>query len=109
MWRGGLAKSIVGEAFSAGLGLALGLTMAQYMFQAFRPSEKLVKQVVVCLKCGNKNPIENKFCGWCGEALCPPPPLNCPKCGFPMPQNLNFCWKCGSPLRKTVKERKKGK
>jgi rRNA maturation endonuclease Nob1 len=109
MWRCGLAKSVVGEAFSAGLGLALGLTMAQYMFQAFRLPEKPAKQVVICLKCGSKNPVENRFCGQCGQALYPPPPLKCPKCSFSMPSNQNFCWICGSPLRKTVKTRKKRK
>jgi len=101
-----LTKSIVGEAFSAGIGLALGLTMTQYMFKAMKPPEK-IKQVIVCLRCGSKNPVENKFCGQCGQAFYPPPSIQCPKCGFPMPSNMNFCGKCGSPLRKTRKTRKK--
>lgn len=104
-----MAKAVVGEAFSAGLGLALGLTIAQYMFQVFRLPEKTVKQVVVCLKCGGKNNVENRFCWHCGEALYPPPPINCPECGLLMPSNLKFCRRCGSTLRKTVKARKKRK
>ncbi|MGB9960334.1 MAG: zinc-ribbon domain-containing protein [Candidatus Bathyarchaeales archaeon] len=95
-----MAKSLVSEAFSAGLGLALGLTMAQFMFQTFKLPEKIVRQVIVCTKCGSRNPVENRFCGQCGQALYPPPPIKCPKCGVPMPQNLNFCWRCGSPLKK---------
>jgi len=104
-----LAKSIVGEAFSAGVGLALGLAMAQSIFQTFRLPEKVVKQVIVCLNCGSRNPVENRFCGHCGQALYPPPPIQCPKCGVPMPRNINFCWRCGSPLRKMDGSRKKRK
>jgi len=102
-----MSKSSVGDAFSAGLGLAMGLTMAQYMFQAMRPPEKMIKQVVICLRCGNKNPVENKFCGQCGQALYPPPSTQCPKCGATMPSHMNFCGRCGSPLRKKERIRKK--
>jgi len=102
-----MSKSSVGDAFSAGLGLAMGLTMAQYMFQAMRPPEKMIKQVVICLRCGNKNPVENKFCGQCGQALYPPPSIQCPKCGATMPSHMNFCGRCGSPLRKKERIRKK--
>jgi rRNA maturation endonuclease Nob1 len=104
-----LAESSFGEAFSAGIGVALGLFMAQSMLQVFRLPEKAVRPVIVCLKCGNRNPIENRFCGQCGQALYPPPPVNCPKCGMPMPSNFNFCWRCGSPLKKVVKTGKKRK
>ncbi|MEM2281747.1 MAG: zinc ribbon domain-containing protein [Candidatus Bathyarchaeia archaeon] len=90
----------VGGAFSAGLGFALGLTLAQWMLQTLKPWEKPVKQVVVCLKCGGKNSVENKFCWHCGQALYPPPPIRCLKCGLSMPQNMKFCWICGSPLKK---------
>ncbi|MGB9683840.1 MAG: zinc-ribbon domain-containing protein [Candidatus Bathyarchaeales archaeon] len=83
--------------------------MAQSMLQVFRLPEKAVKPVIVCLKCGNRNPIENRFCGQCGQALYSPPPVNCPKCGMPMPSNFNFCWRCGSPLKKVVKTGKKRK
>jgi rRNA maturation endonuclease Nob1 len=102
-----MSKYSVGEAFSAGIGLALGLTMTQYMFQAMRPPEKRIKQVIVCLRCGSKNPVENKFCGQCGQSLYPPPPVKCPKCGATMPPNLNFCGRCGSPLKEKDRIRKK--
>jgi rRNA maturation endonuclease Nob1 len=81
--------------------------MAQSIFQTFRLPEKVVKQVIVCLNCGSRNPVENRFCGHCGQALYPPPPIQCPKCGVPMLQNLNFCWRCGSPLRKMDGNRKR--
>ncbi|MEM2147535.1 MAG: zinc ribbon domain-containing protein [Candidatus Bathyarchaeia archaeon] len=106
-------KINISEAFSTGLGLALGLTMpfliAKHMFQVFKLPEKAVKHVVVCSRCGCRNPVENRFCGHCGQALYPPPPINCPKCGVPMPSTLNYCWRCGSTLKKTVKTRKKRK
>jgi ribosomal protein L40E len=104
-----LTKSSVSEAFSAGIGLALGLTMSQYMFKAMRPPEKMIKQVIICLRCGSKNPVENKFCGQCGQAFYPPSSIHCPKCGFSMPLNMNFCGRCGSPLRKTKKTGRKRK
>jgi len=99
-----MATIRVGEAFSAGIGLALGLTMAQYMFQVMRPSERIIKQVIVCLKCGSKNPIENKFCGQCGQAFYMGPPIKCPKCSAIIPSNMNFCGNCGQPLRKHRKK-----
>jgi rRNA maturation endonuclease Nob1 len=97
----------VGEAFSAGLGLAMGLMISQSLFQIMQPQQRIVKQVVVCLKCGGKNPVENKFCGRCGKALYPPAPVNCPSCGTPMPPHMKFCGKCGSPLKENVKTRKR--
>jgi rRNA maturation endonuclease Nob1 len=95
------------NAFSAGIGLAMGLTVSQYMLQAMKPPERIIKQVIICLKCGSKNPSENKFCGQCGQALYPPPSIQCPRCGTTMPSNMNFCGQCGSPLRQTKRIRKK--
>jgi rRNA maturation endonuclease Nob1 len=102
-----MSKYSVGNAFSAGIGLAMGLTMTQYMFQAMRPPEKMIKQVIICLKCLSKNPSENKFCGQCGQPLYPPPPIQCPRCLALIPSYMKFCGKCGSPLRKTERTRKK--
>jgi rRNA maturation endonuclease Nob1 len=102
-----MIKSSVSNAFSAGIGLAMGLTMTQYMFQTMKPPEKMIKQVIICLRCGSKNPNENKFCGQCGQALYPPPPIKCQKCSAVMPSNMKFCGRCGSPLRKTERTRKK--
>jgi len=103
-----MSKTSVGDAFSAGIGLAMGLTMAQYFFQAMKPPERIIKQVIICLKCGSKNPIENKFCAQCGQAFYPPPPITCPKCSAKMSSNMNFCGRCGSSLKKTKRTRKKG-
>jgi len=102
-----MSKYNIGNAFSAGIGLAMGLTMTQYMFQAMRPREKMLKQVIICLRCGSKNPSENKFCGQCGQALYPPSPIQCPRCSALMPSDMKFCGRCGSPLRKTERTRKK--
>jgi len=97
----------IGEAFSTGLGLAIGLMMSQSIFQNMKTSQRVTRQVVVCLKCGGKNPVENRFCGQCGQALYPPAPINCPACGTPMPSNINFCRQCGFQLKERVKTRKK--
>jgi rRNA maturation endonuclease Nob1 len=101
-------KPSISEAFSAGMGLGMGLTMMQYLSQIMKPTEK-IRQVIICLKCGSKNPAENKFCGQCGQSLYPPPPIQCPRCTAIMSSNMNFCGKCGYPLRKTEKTRKKRK
>jgi len=89
----------VDDAFSAGIGLAMGLTMGQYMFQVMRPSERIIKQVIICLRCGGKNPVEFRFCGQCGQALYPSPPVHCLKCGVAMPSYMKFCGSCGSRLK----------
>jgi len=100
-----MATINAGEAFSAGIGLAIGLSMTQYMFQFMRPTERIIKQVIVCLNCGSKNPVENKFCGQCGKAFYLGPPIKCPKCGAMMPANMNFCGNCGLSLRKQKKRK----
>jgi len=86
------------EAFSAGLGMALGLVMGQYMLQVARPEKVVVKRVLVCQKCAAQNPVENKFCGNCGQSLYPPPQITCQKCSSKMPATMKFCGNCGSAL-----------
>ncbi|MEM3579107.1 MAG: zinc ribbon domain-containing protein [Candidatus Bathyarchaeia archaeon] len=98
-----MARPVISEAFSAGLGFALGLAMAQCIIQAFRLPEKPARQVIICLKCGGENSLENRFCWHCGEALYPPSPINCPRCSLPMPLGIKFCRRCGSPLGRLVK------
>jgi len=89
------------EAFTAGLGMALGLVMGRYMLQATRPPEKVaVKQVLICQKCTAQNPVENKFCGNCGQSLYPPPQIACQSCSSKMLASMKFCGNCGSALKK---------
>jgi len=91
----------MGEAFSAGLGIALGLVMGQHMLQAMRMPEKVApKRVLICQKCAAQNPIENKFCGNCGQSLYPPLQITCQKCNSKMPATMKFCGNCGSALPK---------
>ena len=98
MSSGGIA---VGEAFSAGIGVALGLVMGQYMLQTIGPPRRAeVKQVILCRKCLAENPVENKFCNNCGQPLYPPPKITCAKCGSEMPATIKFCGNCGSILEK---------
>jgi rRNA maturation endonuclease Nob1 len=104
-----MKHSRAGEAFSAGFGLMMGFAMVPYLSMMMKPSGKMVKQVIVCLKCGSKNPVENKFCGQCGQSLYPPPPIQCPRCTTMMASSMKFCGKCGYPLRKTEKTGKKRK
>lgn len=95
-----MSKLGISDTFVAGLGLAIGLSMGQYMTQLMKPSEQPVKQVIICLKCDNPNPNGNKFCGICGKALYPPSPVQCPRCGTAMPSDIKFCRRCGFPLKK---------
>jgi len=91
----------LGEAFSAGIGLALGLVMGQYMLQTIGPPRRAeVKQVILCRKCSAGNPVVNKFCNNCGHPLYPPPKIPCGKCGVEMPPNMKFCGNCGTILKK---------
>jgi len=99
-------KFDVSDGVSAGIGLAMGLTMAQYISQAMKPQGK--KEVIVCLKCGFRNSVENKFCGQCGKALYPSSPTQCPRCGNFVPLN-NYCGRCGYLLRKTETKKKRRK
>lgn len=94
-----MTKFSFSGAFSTGIGLATGLIMAQYAFRAIGPPEKTAKQVIICLRCDSKNPEENKFCGQCGQALYPLPPVNCPRCMATMSSKMNFCGRCGSQLK----------
>ncbi|MFQ5758925.1 MAG: hypothetical protein ACE5IF_04545, partial [Candidatus Bathyarchaeia archaeon] len=72
----------VGEAFSAGIGLALGLVMGQSMLQTIGPPRRAeVKQVILCRGCSAENPPKNKFCNNCGQPLYPPPKITCKECG----------------------------
>jgi len=90
----------MGEAFSAGLGMALGLVMGHYMLRVVRPPEKVVvERVLICQRCAAQNPVENKFCGNCGQSLYPPPQITCQRCGSNMPTTMKFCGNCGSALK----------
>ncbi len=89
------------EAFSAGVGVALGLVMGQYMLQITRPPEKVaVERVLICQKCAAQNPIENKFCGNCGQSLYPPPQIPCEECSSKMSAAMKYCGNCGSILKR---------
>ncbi|MGD0496630.1 MAG: zinc ribbon domain-containing protein [Candidatus Bathyarchaeia archaeon] len=94
-----MTKFSFSDAFSTGIGLATGLIMVQYAFRAIGAPEKTARQVIVCFRCDSKNPVENKFCGQCGQALYPLPPINCPRCMAIMSSRMNFCGRCGSLLR----------
>jgi membrane protease subunit (stomatin/prohibitin family) len=91
----------VGEAFSAGIGLALGLVTGQYMFQTIGPPARAeVEQVIICRKCSTTNPVENKFCNNCGQRLYPSPKITCENCDSEMPATMKFCGNCGATLKK---------
>ncbi|MDX6366261.1 MAG: hypothetical protein QOK30_1337 [Nocardioidaceae bacterium] len=47
-----------------------------------------------CSACGADNPLGNRFCGECGEALAPA----CASCGAANPAGKKFCGECGSRL-----------
>jgi ribosomal protein L40E len=94
-----MAALNVEEGFSVGFGLAFGLVMTNYMLYAFKPFDRTVKQVLLCLKCGGKNAVENKFCWHCGHAFYQSLPIKCLKCSSMMPSDVNFCRNCGTRLK----------
>ncbi len=84
-------------AFSGGLGFGLGLLYMPYMMRMLTAPAMPSKIVVVCLRCGGKNPEYFKYCGYCGQALYPPSKIQCPKCNQQVPK-ANFCLNCGNKL-----------
>jgi rRNA maturation endonuclease Nob1 len=90
-----------GEAFSAGLGLAIGLLMGQHLLGTIElPEEVVTKRVIICQKCAAKNPVDNKFCNNCGQSLYPPPKIKCQNCPSEMPVTMKFCGNCGASLKR---------
>lgn len=90
-----------GEAFSAGLGLAMGLLVGQHLLRTVElPAEVMAKRVVICHKCAAKNPVDNKFCNNCGQSLYPPPKIKCQNCLSEVPVTMKFCGNCGVVLDK---------
>ena len=51
--------------------------------------------VNICENCGEKNPIDAKFCSKCGSPII----IRCPACGHEMDDGANFCNKCGYKLK----------
>lgn len=88
----------MGDVFSAGFGMAMGLIMAQYMLETMRTRKAEVRKVIICQRCSARNPAGNKFCGKCGQSLYPPPKVTCKNCGSRMPATMRFCGNCGSAL-----------
>lgn len=93
-----MATLHAGAGFQVGFGLALGLTMANYMLYVYQPYGRTATQVLICLKCGGKNAIENKFCWNCGHPFYPLR-VKCPKCGAMVTKEANFCENCGTKLK----------
>ncbi|UCH02114.1 MAG: zinc ribbon domain-containing protein [Candidatus Bathyarchaeota archaeon] len=85
------------DAFSAGLGMAMGLLMRQHLVQAM---EAITKQDIICQNCTIRNPIENKFCSHCGQSLLPLLQITCQKCKEKVSRTIKFCGYCGSLMKK---------
>ena len=49
----------------------------------------------ICEKCGEKNPIDAKFCSNCGSEI----KIKCPQCGHEMDDGAKFCNNCGYKLK----------
>jgi len=50
----------------------------------------------VCPECGEKNPSNMKFCGFCGAKMLTK--KICPNCKTENPLNMKFCGECGTKL-----------
>jgi rRNA maturation endonuclease Nob1 len=89
-----------GEAFSAGLGLGIGLLMGQYLLRVIGPSTEVrTRWVIICQKCAAGNFVDNKFCTNCGQSLYPRPKIKCHDCFSEMPGTMKFCGDCGTALK----------
>lgn len=86
-----------GDSFSGGLGLGLGLLYMPYMWRMLTAQTMPSKILIVCLRCGGKNPEYFKYCGFCGHSLYPPTEIQCSKCNQKVPK-ANFCLNCGKKL-----------
>ncbi|MGZ8702031.1 MAG: zinc-ribbon domain-containing protein, partial [Gaiellaceae bacterium] len=53
---------------------------------------------VTCTSCGAENPVGQKFCGECGNALA----AVCSSCGAANPPGQRFCGECGTALGATA-------
>ena len=93
-----------GEAFSAGVGLSIGLVMSQHLLRTIVKPEIPAKKVVICQKCAAKNHVDNKFCNNCGQSLYPPPKIKCQNCLSEMPVTMNFCGDCGAALKEITNQ-----
>jgi len=102
---GELKGTAGGGAAAAGVGAGIGLTMPYMMAQQMQQAQQgKPQEVVVCQKCGAKNPAGIKFCGNCGTGLAPTPMIACPECKTENPQTNKFCGSCGKPLPQPAAE-----
>jgi len=95
-----------GDAVLTGVGLGLGLAISSYAFQAMRYPRTATREVIVCLNCRSKNPLQNKHCWQCGKPLYPLPTIQCAKCKAKVP-SMAYCGNCGAKLRRTKQKEKK--
>lgn len=95
-----------GNAASTGIGLGLGLVLANCLFQATNPPERATKQFIVCLNCRCRNPAGNNYCWQCGQAFYPLLTTQCAKCKAKVP-SMTYCGNCGSKLRKSKQKQKR--
>jgi membrane protease subunit (stomatin/prohibitin family) len=95
---GELKGTAGGGAAAAGVGAGIGLTMPYMMAQQMQQAQAKPQEVVVCPKCGAKNPAPTKFCGNCGASLAPTPTVVCPECKAENLAGMKFCGNCGKPL-----------
>jgi hypothetical protein len=91
-----------GDAFCAGIGFGLGLTMLNLTLQRVAPPER-VRQVIICQMCGYRNADGNRFCSECGRPILPQPSVTCPNCGAVVAAR-KFCGLCGALMQEQKKK-----
>lgn len=68
---------------------------AQSIHNAIKANDDNNTSVNICENCGERNPIDAKFCSKCGSPII----IRCPACGHEMDDGANFCNKCGYKLK----------
>ncbi len=95
---------VAGDMAGIGVAMGMGQVMSQAMQQGVQHQPQPTSQValIACPKCSQPNPVGNKFCASCGNALqAAPSSKPCIQCGKPVAEGVKFCPECGTPQSST--------
>ncbi|NLZ46425.1 MAG: SPFH domain-containing protein [Clostridiales bacterium] len=86
-----------GALASGGVGLGVGMAMANSAPVMAQPNVAPTEKVIICQKCGESSPSGAKFCNGCGSSLVPAKKV-CPNCSCEVAGGAKFCNNCGSTI-----------
>lgn len=89
----GNENGVAGAFAAGGIGLGVGVNLADSMHSTIRPSVP-VDEMVICSNCHTETKKGSKFCSNCGETL-QKKNIICPGCGATIMEGMKFCSECG--------------